>query len=53
MSMNGDKPLLWKEAFCEGGILIFVNESGLSQRSHRCRTGAPHGQTPVLPYNFN
>ena len=32
---------------------MFVDESGLSQRPHRCRTWAPRGQTPVLEYNFN
>ena len=30
-----------------------VDESGLSQRPHRCRTWAPRGQTPVRDYNFN
>src|SRR2546427_6900180 len=30
-----------------------MDESGLSQRPHRCRTWAPRGQTPVLQYNFN
>src|SRR5436305_1422875 len=30
-----------------------LEESGLSQRPHRCRTWAPRGQTPVLQYHFN
>src|SRR5712692_2592187 len=30
-----------------------MDESGLSQRPHRCRTWAPRGQTPVLQYHFN
>ncbi len=34
-------------------MIVFVDESGLSQRPHRCRTWAPRGQTPVLNYNFN
>ena len=34
-------------------MLVFVDESGLSQRPHRCRTWAPRGQTPILQYNFN
>src|SRR2546422_4208788 len=34
-------------------ILVFIDESGLSQRPHCCRTWAPRGQTPVLQYNFN
>jgi transposase len=33
--------------------LLFADESGLSQRPHRCRTWAPRGQTPVLQYCFN
>jgi hypothetical protein len=32
---------------------VFIDESGLSQRPHRCRTWAPRGQTPILQYNFN
>jgi transposase len=32
---------------------VFVDESGLSQRPHRCRTWSPKGQTPVLQYCFN
>ncbi len=32
---------------------MFIDESGLSQRPHRCRTWAPRGQTPVLQYHFN
>src|SRR3989441_5372281 len=32
---------------------VFIDESGLSQRPHCCRTWAPRGQTPVLQYNFN
>jgi transposase len=30
-----------------------VDESGLSERPHRCRTWSPRGQTPVLQYHFN
>ena len=30
-----------------------MDESGLSERPHRCRTWAPKGQTPVLQYHFN
>ncbi len=32
---------------------MFVDESGLSERPHRCRSWAPRGQTPVLEYHFN
>ena len=42
-----------KKARREGRTIVFVDESGLSQRPHRCRTWAPKGQTPVLEYNFN
>jgi transposase len=30
-----------------------VDESGLSERPHRCRTWSPRGQTPVLQFHFN
>ena len=33
--------------------IVFIDESGLSERPHRCRTWAPRGQTPVLQYHFN
>src|SRR5713226_8006906 len=42
-----------KKAQKQGRIIVFVDESGLSQRPHRCRTWAPKGQTPVLQYHFN
>ena len=42
-----------KKALKEGRILVFIDESGLRQRPHRCRTWAPRGQTPILQYNFN
>jgi transposase len=42
-----------KKAKNEGRTIIFIDESGLSQRPHRCRTWAPRGQTPVLQYHFN
>lgn len=32
---------------------MFIDESGLSQRPHRCRTWSPRGQTPVVQYSFN
>jgi DDE superfamily endonuclease len=34
-------------------MIVFIEESGLSQRLHRCRTWAPKGQTPVQRYHFN
>lgn len=55
----GDSPLeAWalagikKNAQKQGRTIIFVDESGLSERPHRCRTWAPRGQTPVLQYAF-
>src|SRR5437870_7012991 len=42
-----------KNAKNEGRTLVFIDESGLSQRPHRCRTWAPRGQTPILQHNFN
>ena len=37
-----------KKAKNEGRTIVFIDESGLSERPHRCRTWAPRGQTPVL-----
>jgi transposase len=37
----------------KGQTIVFVDESGLSERPHRCRTWSPRGQTPVLQYHFN
>jgi transposase len=42
-----------KKAQKEGRTIVFVDESGLSQRPHRCRTWAPRGKTPVLQYHFH
>ena len=45
--------LALKKAREQGRTIVFLDESGLSQRPHRCRTWAPRGQTPVLEFNFN
>jgi hypothetical protein len=37
----------------EGRTVVFLDESGLSQRPHRCRTWSRRGHTPVLQYHFN
>ncbi|MBX3024558.1 transposase [bacterium] len=37
----------------ERRTIVFIDESGLSERPHRCRTWAPRGQTPVLQYHFH
>jgi hypothetical protein len=42
-----------KKTQTEGRTIVFIDESGLSQRPHRCRTWAPRGQTPVLQYHWN
>ena len=34
-------------------IIVFVDESGLSERPCRARTWAPRGETPVLQYTFS
>jgi hypothetical protein len=41
-----------KKAKNDGWIIVFVDESGLRERPHRCRTWAPRGQTPVMKYHF-
>lgn len=48
-ALAGDK----KGALREGRTIVFADESGLTERPHRCRTWAPKGQTPVLQFNFN
>ena len=42
-----------KNASRKGQTIVFVDESGLSLKPHRCRTWSPRGQTPVLQYHFN
>jgi transposase len=42
-----------KNAEREKQTIVFIDESGLSERPHRCRTWAPKGQTPVLQFHFN
>ncbi len=42
-----------KNAAKQGRIIVFIDESGLSERPTRVRTWAPRGQTPVLQYHFN
>jgi len=41
-----------KKAEKEGRTIVFIDESGLSERPHRCRTWAPKGKPPVLQYHF-
>jgi transposase len=42
-----------KKARREQRTILFIDESGLSERPTRVRTWAPKGQTPVLQYSFN
>ncbi len=42
-----------KVAARQGRVIVFVDESGLSERPCRARTWAPRGQTPVLQYSFS
>lgn len=42
-----------KNAAIEGRTIVFIDESGLSERPTRVRTWAPRGETPVLQYSFN
>src|SRR5690349_3366484 len=46
-------PELVAEAEQEQRTLVFVDESGFSQRPARKRTWAPRGPTPILEFNFN
>jgi transposase len=46
-------PVLKKNAAKQGRLIVFIDESGLSERPTRVRTWAPKGQTPVLQYHFN
>jgi transposase len=41
-----------KNAKKQGRVIVFVDESGLSERPTRVRTWAPKGQTPVVQYSF-
>jgi transposase len=34
-------------------LIVFVDESGLSERPTRVRTWAPKGQTPIIQFHFN
>lgn len=34
-------------------MIIFIDESGLSERPTRVRTWAPVGQTPIIQFHFN
>ena len=42
-----------KKSRREERTIVFIDESGLSERPTRVKTWAPKGQTPVLQYSFN
>ena len=42
-----------KKCAAEGRLIVFIDESGLSQRPTRVRTWAPKGCTPVVQFHFN
>jgi transposase len=42
-----------KNARKQGRTIVFIDESGLSERPTRVRSWAPRGDTPVLQYHFN
>jgi transposase len=42
-----------KKARREGRLIVFVDESGISERPTRVRTWAPKGQTPIIQFHFN
>lgn len=42
-----------KNARKHGQTIVFIDESGLSERPTRVRTWSPRGQTPVLQYSFS
>ena len=42
-----------KKARRQRRLIVFIDESGLSERPTRVRTWAPRGQTPVVQFHFN
>ena len=42
-----------KKARREGRLILFIDESGLSQRPTRVRTWALKGHSPVVQFHFN
>src|SRR5690606_35869870 len=42
-----------KIAARQGRLIVFIDESGLSERPCRASTWAPKGQTPILQYSFS
>ena len=42
-----------RKAKREGRLIVFIDDSGLSERPTRVRTWAPKGLTPVIQFHFN
>ena len=42
-----------KKCATERRLIVFIDESGLSERPTRVRTWAPKGCTPVVQFHFN
>ncbi len=42
-----------KKAKRDGRLIVFIDESGLSERPTRVRTWAPKGRTPIIQFHFN
>jgi hypothetical protein len=42
-----------KKCAAQRRLIVFIDESGLSERPTRVRTWAPVGQTPVIQFHFN
>lgn len=42
-----------KKAQREGRLILFIDESGISERPTRVRTWALKGQTPIIQFHFN
>ena len=42
-----------KKAQRDGRLIVFVDESGISERPTRCAHLAPKGQTPIIQFHFN
>lgn len=41
-----------KKAKRQGRLIVFIDESGLSERPTRVRTWAPKGCTPIIQFHF-
>ena len=42
-----------KRASREARLIVYIDESGLSERPTRVRIWAPKGKTPIIQFHFN